>query len=122
MIIYFDGGCNPNPGMMETCYVVNGKEVYDRRNFGIGTNNVAEWSALIDALLHCEENGYTNVTIYGDSKLVVNQAMGTWKIKKDEFNLFKSEADRIRSKVKANIVYVPRDKNLAGIYLEHGTL
>lgn len=41
------------------------------------TNNEAEYKSLIRAL---QENSQANVTIFMDSKLIVNQVNGLWKI------------------------------------------
>ena len=47
--IYFDGGCRPNPGRMETAVVTGGAAVVVR-DAGIGSSMDAEWLALIAAL------------------------------------------------------------------------
>lgn len=46
--IFFDGGCRPNPGRIETAVVARGITYY-RRDCGVGSNNDAEWLALIHA-------------------------------------------------------------------------
>lgn len=126
MEIYFDGGCSPNPGRMSSCIVVvqPGKktQAFTMKDLGHGTNNVAEWSALVWAVMWARDNGHNKVTIIGDSQLVINQARGQWKINNqllaDLFNQFKE----VSKGMLLDLRHVLRDSNLAGIYLEHGTL
>lgn len=125
MIIYFDGGCNPNPGKMEICIVVldqNKKTPHVIRNLGRGTSNIAEWSALLFAATHAKELGLKKVTFVGDSKLVVNQAKGLWRINKQNFVELKKMFENSVEGITWEIRHLPRDYNLAGIYLEKGRI
>lgn len=120
--IYFDGGCKPNPGMMEVCIVVvdgrNEPIPHAVSNLGRGTNNIAEWSSLLWAMSYALEQGWQDVEIIGDSKLVVSQAAGRWQIKNNEFHSFKENFDVLQAKVGAKLKHVLRNKNLAGKHLE----
>lgn len=124
MQIYFDGGCAPNPGKMSSCIVVciPGEEAqaFTMKDLGHGTNNVAEWSGLVWAVLWAKDNGIKKCIIYGDSKLAIMQAKGSWKINNqllaDLFEQFK----QISQGLDLDLRHVPRNSNLAGIYLEHG--
>ena len=49
----------------------------------IGTNNVAEYSALLSGIDKALELGWKHVVIEGDSNLVVNQINGTWNVNKE---------------------------------------
>jgi ribonuclease HI len=127
MIVYFDGGCTPNPGKMKACVVlcpVNAKaQIHVLDDLGQGTNNLAEWAALILAVtLIQEQTG--KVAVLGDSQLVVNQANGVWRIKQEVMQNLCLEYQKLARQVEAEIevAYVPREKNLAGRYLEHGHL
>ena len=46
-----------------------------------GTNNVAEYKALIDGLEMAKENSITKINIQGDSQLIINQMTGVYKVK-----------------------------------------
>ncbi len=67
--IFFDGGCLPtNPNGIACWGVVakeNGKVIFE--NFGIasrkGTNNIAEWSALIEAIKLVKELGWSQLLL-----------------------------------------------------------
>lgn len=93
--IFFDGACAPfNPGghMGLGCVVQEGKQVvyeyagYVEQNIN-NSNNVAEYLALENALDFVLENGYQDDTIFvrGDSKLVINQMIGSWNIKEGKY-------------------------------------
>ncbi len=120
MKIYFDGGCKPNPGKMELAVVdETGKVLAYEKLKELGTNNEAEWLALITAMMICKEQKIKDATIIGDSMLVVNQANGTWKIKAESMKAYKEEFEILKKEVgKVTIEYIPRAANLAGIYIE----
>lgn len=86
--IYFDGACLPrNPGGVATYgYVIydsDGKVVASEKGVVSenGTNNQAEYAALIFALKKAIEMGFTQVEIYGDSQLTVYQINGIYEVK-----------------------------------------
>lgn len=77
MQLNFDGASRGNPGPSAWGWVLlneNGEEEHSEHGLlGVTTNNVAEYSALFNALLYLKQKNITNVVIKGDSKLVVNQ-------------------------------------------------
>jgi ribonuclease HI len=85
-----DASCKGNPGESKAGIVV-WKKIPNRRKttpdyqqsypLGILTNNQAEWMAVIKAIDYAKMMKEKELYIYSDSKLVVNQAMGNWKIK-----------------------------------------
>ena len=124
MKIWFDGGCRPNPGPMETAVVAGGRTYY-RNGLGTGDNNDAEWLALIHALEVARDCGAAEITLLGDSALVVNQASGAsrcrdmrFRVQLDTFHALAATFRRVR------IRRIGRSHNLAGIALErfHGRL
>ena len=123
MQIYFDGGCKPNPGMMEICVVIddNGqpepKTVFE---LGQGTNNIAEWSALIWAASIAKDRGYKIVELLGDNITVINQADNKWNIKERSFLPFKAEYLSLTKGIQVQLTHVPRAQNKAGTFLESG--
>ena len=50
---------------------------------GEGTHNTAEYQALILGLTTAYANGVTEVQVFGDSMLVVEQVNGRWKVNDD---------------------------------------
>ncbi len=115
--IYFDGGCRPNPGQMETAVVARGITYY-RPDCGYGTNNDAEWLALIHATEVALSIGATNVVMLGDSAVVVGQANRVAKCRSPELQAhletFQTLAGNFES---IRIRKIPRTQNLAGIAL-----
>jgi len=73
--IFFDGGCQPNPGMMEAAVVARGV-AHHFPDLGHGTNNDAEWLALIAALRVAHSLGINDFVLLGDSATVIDQANG----------------------------------------------
>lgn len=115
--IFFDGGCRPNPGRMETAVVARGI-TYHRPDRGTGSNNDAEWLALLHAAEVAISIGALDVILLGDSALIVEQAnfrarcrSPEFKAYLEEFRTFVGEFDRIR------VRKIPRTQNLAGIAL-----
>jgi ribonuclease HI len=116
--IYLDGGCRPNPGQMETAVVARGITTY-LPNCGYGTNNDAEWIALIHAAEVATAMGARDIILLGDSAVVIGQANGVAKCRSAElrthlarFQSLTGNFDRIR------IRRISRSQNLAGIALD----
>ena len=90
-----DGSCNPNPGKMGIGVIleeVSGQKDYDNcagevlyvasELIGYGTNNVAEYRAILQALKIAHEKFSTpKILVVSDSKLVCEQLQGTYKIR-----------------------------------------
>lgn len=118
MKIYFDGGCRPNPGQIETALVAAGRTCH-RADHGLGDNNDAEWLALLEALSLARDQGLSDVILLGDSATVIDQVKGSsrriaprFRQYHDLFHTLLTGMGRVR------IRRVPRSQNLAGIVLE----
>ena len=83
--IYTDGACRGNPGPSGVGGVIldsSGVVVAEIKEYlGIATNNVAEYQALRLTLEHAILLEIKNVSVFMDSKLVVEQMLGNWQIK-----------------------------------------
>lgn len=68
--IAVDGACAGNPGMMEYrgVEVGSGKELFHVGPLPDGTNNVAEYLALIHALAYLYQKGDAKTPVYSDSR------------------------------------------------------
>lgn len=122
MEIYFDGGCKPNPGNMSICVAVLGEKItfHKHDELGYGTNNVAEWAALLLAAQLIVENDIIDAEIKGDSQLVCKQAAGEWKIKDAFLEKYFKAYKQILGTRKVKISWVPRNENIAGVFAEKG--
>ena len=84
--IYCDGASRSNPGEASIGVSVTkeGNEIeFIAKKIGIATNNVAEYKSLRAALIHCVENKITDVCIFLDSLLVVQQVNEKFKVRSD---------------------------------------
>lgn len=118
MKLWFDGGCRPNPGAMRSAVFARG-QVWLRDDLGQGDNNDAEWLALFHALEIARLLGADEVTLLGDSALVVGQASGSARCRDSRFMAylaaFKAAAAGFR---RVRVRRVARAQNHAGIALE----
>jgi ribonuclease HI len=89
VVIFTDGGarCNPGPAGIGVIVMKNGEEIISfGRYIGNATNNVAEYSALVEGLksLHDINIGKDETVVcYSDSELMVKQLNGEYAVRKD---------------------------------------
>jgi len=113
---WFDGACWPNPGghaawgaLLEN----DGREVWSGNGYvGHGpamSNNVAEYAAVI-ALLEAVAGYPGHATLYGDSKLVVEQLNGRWRVNGGLYLPYYQRAQRLLTG-RVAIVWIPREEN-----------
>jgi ribonuclease HI len=73
---------NPGPAGYGVHMTTDRGEIIEISGFlGTTTNNVAEYSGLLEALRVAEEEGATEVEIVSDSELLVRQMLGTYRVK-----------------------------------------
>jgi ribonuclease HI len=119
IVIYCDGGSRGNPGPSAIGAVVLDPATDPPRRLaevseciGITTNNVAEYKALIAGLVAAERFGARRVRVRADSKLVVEQVKGTWKVKQTHLLPLRDEARRLLARYDdVDIRHVPRAEN-----------
>ena len=116
--VYFDGGCRPNPGAMETAVVLRGVTEI-RHDLGEGDSDQAEWLALLIAMEIAGREGERDIVLLGDSLSVIRQASGAERCHSKvtifwltRFQEAVHHFDRVRLR------HVKRTQNLAGIALE----
>ena len=113
--LYADGASRGNPG--PAAYGVhivnsNGELIADfGENLGIATNNQAEYSGVIAGLRFLTTTEHRKVTIRLDSKLVVEQLSGRWKIKNSGMQELAIEAQGLLGEFQATFEWVPREQN-----------
>ena len=114
--IFFDGGCRPNPGAMETAVVIGG-QAHIERDIGHGTSMDAEWLALIHALRLARSHDCTDTILLGDSAAVVAQANGITKARGTNAAHLQHFHSLIDPANPPRIRRIKRAQNLAGIAL-----
>ncbi len=116
LITYTDGGSRGNPGPAATGIVIKDTEGKVLANYGeyLGnqTNNVAEYAAIISALKKAQELGATEIECIADSKLVVEQLSGKWKVKEPTLQKMWLEAwNLLHSFKKHKLSHILREGN-----------
>ncbi len=123
LTIYTDGGSRNNPGDAGIGVVAyrGSEKVFEISEFlGTRTNNWAEYQGVIRALetvlaqsLHTEP-----ILIRMDSKLVVEQLSGTWKVKEQSL---KPQYERARTLIQSctsvSLAHIPREQNKEADFL-----
>lgn len=115
-VLYADGACRGNPGPAGSgAALVNedGHVVAEVMRFlGPGTNNVAEYTALVIGLEEAWRHKVEDLEIRMDSKLVVEQMNGRWRVRDAKLRPL---ADRTRVLLarfpKWRLRHIPRDQN-----------
>lgn len=82
--IYIDGASRGNPGLSSCAFVMlNHLQPVHEESFFLGlvTNNQAEYSGLLMALLYALEHRLLEVEVYSDSELLVKQLLGLYRVK-----------------------------------------
>ena len=114
--LYADGGARGNPGPAAIGVVLRDSEGAEldtiSRSMGETTNNVAEYTAVIEGLKLAHARGVTDLEVKLDSKLVVHQLNGEWKIKSDALRGLAVEAKRLVNRFQeVKLEHVARGKN-----------
>ena len=117
--IYFDGGCRPNPGKMETAVVTGGAATVVR-DAGIGSSMDAEWLALIAALRLAHQLGLTDFVLLGDAAAVVAQANGDVRARGEAARHLANFHALVGNGAIPAVRHIKRTQNLAGIALARG--
>lgn len=120
---YIDGCCEPkNPGgtMGFGIYVIDdeGNE-YKYSNFipakSDNTNNIAEYLALTQLLKTLNKKTGCEICIFSDSKMVVMQMLGKYRISSGAYVSYALEAQALLKKLlinnSINIMWIPREYN-----------
>jgi ribonuclease HI len=117
LIIEADGGSRGNPGIAASGSVVidaaTGEILAEVGRFlGHATNNVAEYTALVEGIrkaLSIDPDAELHVRM--DSKLVVEQMSGRWKIKHPDMAELAAEARGLLTGTPVKFEWIPRLQN-----------
>ncbi|MFZ2025604.1 MAG: ribonuclease HI family protein [Microgenomates group bacterium] len=108
--IHTDGGARGNPGPAAIGVVIekNGTLLAEfGEKIGDTTNNVAEYTAVIKALQYLQSKGEQaeQITFILDSLLVVNQLMGTFKIKDTKLQILAAQVKSLERILCGKVIY-----------------
>ncbi|MFE5712491.1 bifunctional RNase H/acid phosphatase [Streptomyces sp. NPDC056501] len=117
VIVEADGGSRGNPGPAGYGAVVldpvTGETLAEAAEYiGVATNNVAEYKGLVAGLTAAREL-FPDATVHVrmDSKLVVEQMSGRWKIKHPDMKPLAAEAGRVFPAGRVRYEWIPRELN-----------
>jgi probable phosphoglycerate mutase len=117
VIVEADGGSRGNPGPAGFGALVRDietDEVLAERSGSIGvtTNNVAEYTGLLEGLTAAADLGADEVTVRMDSRLVVEQMSGRWRIRHDGLRPLAARAAVLVARFSSvTFEWVPRERN-----------
>lgn len=120
LVIYTDGASRGNPGPAAYGFVIedeNGNILHkEGRIIGITTNNVAEYTAVLEALKHVKQYAAgkqpIHVELLADSKLVAEQLTGRFKIKAKHLKPTIEQIQKLAIELGGVIfAHIPRSQN-----------
>jgi len=116
LIIYVDGASRGNPGPAAIGIVIQDHEGSTRMEIshyiGEATNNQAEYRALITGLEEVAGFAADHVDIKTDSKLMVEQIQGNYRVRNANLKPLFEKATRLLSTYKTyTISHIPRQQN-----------
>lgn len=116
LVVKTDGGARGNPGPAAIGVFIKDKStnkiLYEEGKYiGSATNNVAEYTAVIEALAWLIKNkkilepNYDRVELMSDSALIVNQLNGLYKIKNANLQMLSLKVKTLEMQLFAPIKY-----------------
>jgi ribonuclease HI len=111
--MFFDGASKGNPGKAGCGAVLyqNNEIIWKGHKYlGIATNNVAEYNGLILGLEQAKEMKINELIIKGDSKLVIEQMKGNYKVKAPHLIPLYKRAKELEPMM-VTYEYIPRKEN-----------
>ncbi|MFM8273280.1 MAG: ribonuclease HI family protein [Gemmata sp.] len=113
--MHIDGASRGNPGAAAYAVVLarpGAPVVEEADTIGTASNNVAEYTALVEGLSLAAELGVKNLRVFSDSELMVKQMAGAYKVKNEDLRPLYEEACRLRNRFESvTITHVRREQN-----------
>ena len=117
-LIYTDGGSRGNPGISGAGAIIMNSEgtvIKEISEYlGHKTNNYAEYYSLLFALNGAIDLGinHSDIEIFMDSKLVVEQVNGNWKVKSENIKLIHNQImELLKFFSSFKLKHIPRELN-----------
>jgi ribonuclease H / adenosylcobalamin/alpha-ribazole phosphatase len=117
VLVEADGGSRGNPGPAGYGSVVWSADrsivlAESKQSIGLATNNVAEYRGLIAGLEEAATLHATEVAVSMDSKLVVEQMSGRWKVKHPDLAELHEQALALAQRFdRVSYTWIPRAEN-----------
>ena len=124
--IHTDGAARGNPGPAAWAYLIEcpgHQPIEAAEKFGDATNNVAEYTALIQALKRALELGIRRAEVFSDSELMVKQMNGEYAVKNADLRDLYEQAQELRRHFSSvTIRHVRRAENKRTVLLCNAVL
>lgn len=115
--LHTDGGARGNPGPAAVGFVLTGigsTPIVCKEYIGIGTNNQAEYRALLAGIQKARKEGIEDLVCYLDSELVVKQVRGEYRVKNKDLKNLLAEIKKLLPAFRSiTFEHIPRSKNAA---------
>jgi len=114
LVINTDGACIGNPGPMGIGVVISkdGFRIEELSEYiGIGTNNIAEYTAVIRALETMHALGEREAQIRSDSELIVRQLNNEYRVRDPVLKSLRGRIDKLREGLLVTFEHVGRERN-----------
>jgi ribonuclease HI len=112
---FFDGASRGNPGAAGAGALLKDEKGdllwEDSLYLGRRTNNEAEYEGLLLLLREIVKRDLRGVQISGDSKLVISQMKGEWKVRQPHLQLLWQEAQELAKGRDLRYSWIPRERN-----------
>ncbi len=109
ILLRVDGSCIPNPGNMAIGIVIyRDGQLWKKINeiIGMGTNNIAEYCAVIRGLEEIKNIPADSVECYCDSQLLVKQLNGQFKVKNKKIIPLYERIQKLIKEIKVPIYFI----------------
>ena len=116
LILSCDGAARGNPGPAGIGVVVEGRDgrvlAEIAEGIGVATNNVAEYTAALEGLRKAADLGAKSVLLRSDSRLLIEQLSGRWRVKNPTLVRLHEEVRKILGRFQSvSFEHVPRELN-----------
>lgn len=116
LTIYTDGASKGNPGRASigVSLLEDNEEIATvSKAIGIATNNIAEYTALLEGLKKAISLGYHNIQVMADSELMIKQLNKEYKVKNPDIKVIYDQIQTLIKDLKTiKFTHVRREKNV----------
>jgi ribonuclease HI len=107
---WIDGGCLMNGRKNPKAYgsISDGVDIMRFEYSYLKTNNEAEYRTLWHCLIRIFVFDNVNATIYSDSRLMIEQLRGKWKVKAKNLKTIHNMCSEQIKNIDAKLIWVPR--------------
>ncbi|MCX7697896.1 MAG: ribonuclease HI family protein [Candidatus Goldbacteria bacterium] len=111
---YIDGASSGNPGISGIGILIykNSELIYEAsKNIGYATNNIAEYTALLELLKVAIEKNIKEIKIFSDSELLCRQISGEYKIKNTKLKEILKKILELKKNINFELVHISNENN-----------